>query len=116
MKNVFIIIFLVSIFNIPLHLKARPMYGAIACSYYLEIFGFENDMEWKVVSSSQVSWVHGFISGMNNIFANENLTIYSVPEDEEEIKYSLLKHCRENPSDSTYDAMLREILPKLEID
>ena len=53
---------------------------------------------------------------MNNIFANENLTIYSVPEDEEEIKYSLLKHCRENPSDSTYDAMLREILPKLEID
>ena len=115
MKKIVIIIFIVNVFNIPFHLKAKPIYGPISCSSYLE--SFEDDIEWNNVAPIMASWVQGFISGFNSAVVSAKVgDAFSVPEDSKGIAYALLKYCRENPLDNIQDAMLEEIFPTLEHD
>jgi len=116
MKKIVIIIFMVSVFNIPLHLKAAPIYGFYNCGFYLEIYD-EGGYKWNDVSTLMVYWVQGFISGFNSVAETANVgDALSVPEDNDGIKYALLKHCKENPLDNIQDAMFDEIFPTLEYD
>ena len=96
MKKIFILSFLfISITSLN-NLKASDYasYGFVSCGDFLMYI----DTNRTDLSSEQVSWVLGYLSGYNSGFwvADQDFDMYALP-DEAGIYYSIEKYCRDNP-------------------
>ena len=82
--------------------------GYVTCGNYLD------NRDDTGYYQSQIAWVMGMISGMNAMEeVNDRGGVLIKIPDYNTIKFTLDKHCKDNPMDNVLDAFFMSILPNL---